>query len=204
MKTRNAMRPAIESLESLALLSGASAAFHLHAHSRPHANSFAEVQSPITPAPLSGTMNGVFVGHTSDAQTGASYHFVGGGRVDPIGRSFVSGNVQVSSLATTGGQTSAAVNLNGNDTLYLRARGGRLTLHLAAPTPVTTTSSTSSSAHLTFSYTVTAATGAFQAEQGESGTINVSLRSFLPSFLRSNNFDIGRFAMTFSTTTATV
>ncbi|MDR3638025.1 MAG: hypothetical protein P4L84_29745 [Isosphaeraceae bacterium] len=198
MKTQKKVRPQLEALESMALLSGAAAAVELHTHIGARVG----VTRPpvlITPAPLSGSINGTFVGTEARSQSNATYRFFGVGRVNPIGYASVNGAVQVSNLVTTGSQTTATVSLNGTDTLYVHGRGGTLTLQLAGPATVTTTASSSTSSQFTFTYTVTAASGAYSGEQGETGEIDVSLRSYIPSFVHLSNFDVGRFTMSFST-----
>lgn len=193
MKSRKHTRPQVESLESLALLSGAGVAAHAELEARLERRA-----ALITPAPLSGTINGTYIGIENRAQTSASYRFYGVGRVEPIGSGAINGSVQLSNLVTTNSGTSATVSLNTTDDLYLRGRQGSLTLQIAAPTSINTAGNSNGSAQLTTTYTVTGATGAYQSEEGEAGTVSVSLRSYLPSFVHISTVDVGHFALTFS------
>ena len=190
MRTHKNARPHLESLESLALLSGPGADLHaaVHAHARP--------AFIFTPAPLMGTINGTYVGIENSPQSSATYRFYGVGHVSPVGPAGINGRVQLSNLITTNAGTTATVTLNGTNDLYLHGRRGTLVLQVA-PAAI----NTASSAQVATTYSVTTATGAYHDEVGQTGTMTVSLRSYLPSFVHISRVDVGHFRLTFSTET---
>lgn len=183
MRAPKKLRPQFERLESLALLSGMGATVHTQV----------TTQNPppvIIPAPLTGTINGTYSAHRRSAPAEVDYSFFGVGRLAPIGTAALNGIVH---RAIPIG--SVATGLNGSNALHLHGRRGSLTLQVTTATAA----ADMSPGHFTFTYVVSAATGAYQGEQGQAGAIDVSVHSFIPSFVRPDNFDVGRFTMTFST-----
>lgn len=183
MRTAKKLRPQVENLESMALLSGMGTAVQAHAVVQ-------NPPAPILPAPLTGTINGTYVARQRNAPSRVDVSFFGTGRVAPIGGAALNGLVHMTD--PLGGLVT---DLGGN-TLRLRGRRGSLTLQVTNVMGA----ADGSPGHFTFTYFVSAASGAYQSEFGESGTIDASLRSSIPRFVRPSGFDVGRFTMTFSTT----
>lgn len=180
MRAPKKLRPQFESLESMALLSGMGTAVHAHVMAQ---------NPPVIPAPLTGTINGTYVARRQSGPARVDVSFYGAGRVAPIGGAALNGLVHL-----TDPLGSLVTDLGGN-TLRLRGRRGNLTLQVTTATGA----ADGAPGHFTLTYTVSAASGAYQGELGQTGSIDASLRSSIPSFARPSSFDLGRFTMTFST-----
>ena len=150
-------RPRLEELESMTLLSGVSAVM-------PAA---AAAVTPITPMShelnLTGSVHGNY--HTREIpDAGKTYTFFGHGSVSPLGRTSMSGNVQLPGLIISPvipGTTPPVMAPNAHGQVFLSDARGSLTLTLTAPS-----SDNSSTLPPFFKYTITNASGRFRGDTG--------------------------------------
>jgi len=166
MRARGKARPQLESLEYKALLSGMAAA--VHAGQQPAV----AVSTPTAGSTLSlsGTERGFFFAH-QDA-SGKTYDMSAVGRVAPLGRTFATGNLHVTSGISSGPP---------NGTLHLATNIGTLTLQIpksvmipaGLPTPT-------SNDEIVDTYTITNGTGAYKGDTG-SGVVEFTFDSSVSS-----------------------
>jgi hypothetical protein len=149
MNSRFRRRPQVESLESMTLLSGASAAV---------GGSIAAMTSQVLH--LDGMIKGTYHEHLPIPDVGKSYTFTGSGQINPLGRSSLSGSVQTLGFIASG---------HAHGTLVLSNAHGSVTLQLTGPAQ----QGFASLPH-TFSYTITSASGKFKGDTG-SGMVALTL-----------------------------
>jgi hypothetical protein len=159
MRTTRRLRPRLEPLESLALLSGIAPAHHISTpalvtEARPGASQLAI---------LSGTLHGTFFAHTGSPASGTVYSLFASGKIGPTGPTLLNGGFQQS------GFTARGVG-GGNLVLNSEANRGTLALRLSE---LSGPSAGSPGSYL-FEYQVARGVGA--ATAGRSGTVEITLR----------------------------
>jgi hypothetical protein len=146
MKDPTRWRPQLESLESVTLLSGPSAAVHgVLAALATTASSAAAVH-------LTGTARGTYHVSIANPDTGKDYTFLGSGQIAPLGTATLNGAIQSPGFIAIGHSTGS---------LVLSTPKGSVTLNLTGPpqkgfTPVPDV----------FNFTITKATGTFKGDHG--------------------------------------
>ena len=148
MRERLRLRPRVESLESMTLLSGVSAAVR---------GAIAALLAPVAPTSgheidLTGTVTGTYHVHSSNPDTGKDFSFFGSGPVAPLGHVELTGHINSPGFIARGHSRGLLVLSNPN---------GSLTLAVAGPeqngfTPVPDT----------FTFKITSASGKFKGDTG--------------------------------------
>ena len=177
MRDPRRLRPAVERIEAMTLLSS-------FAGVMPHA-AVVEAQANTTThqIQLTGTVQGSYIERTVNPDTGHKFSFQGLGELKPLGSVSLAGTIQSPGFIANGRSTGTLV-LNGLD--------GSVTLSVTGPpqngkTPVPDV----------FNYKITSATGGYKGDTG-SGYIDLTLT---PSgILTSALTQTGRFTMQFLTT----
>ena len=177
MRAKQQVRPALESLESMTLLSGV-AAMHAHVPA-------AEVAPMPGVISLQGRIQGFYLAHQNNPDTGKVINVFAVGRINPLGESAVNGT-----LNTPGFIMSNTVTGN----MTVRSRFGSLNLQLTGVESPTSPTSTPSNMELT--YTIKSGTGQLQGDTG-TGVIDVSLHSFGSAFSRFRGGGFGRVTFNF-------
>jgi hypothetical protein len=149
----------VESLETLALLSGAGAALH-HAAAVAVGPTLPVINHEID---LSGMATGKYHARTIP-DAGKTYTFLGAGQIVPLGHTDVTGFVQLPGLivpppTASSGTTPPTVEAHGQ--LFLSDTRGTVTLTLSAPSHDNATTLPPY-----FSYTITNASGQFRGDKG--------------------------------------
>ncbi len=156
--------PQLESLETMALLSGVAAAAHHHVA--------AEVAPPgglpmipvgSTALEISGTAQGGYVRFQRNPDTGSTYRFFASGQLTPLGSTIETGTIKAPGFIR--GELATG-------TVHILAAKGTVTLQLTQEP--TTTSTAASPIVYHFNYGITKATGAYKGDQG-AGTVDVTL-----------------------------
>jgi hypothetical protein len=168
-------QPQIESLESLALLSGMAAVMH---------PSHAEVATGTT-LTLGGSERGVFLAERSSTAT--TYTIFAAGRLTPIGATTIRGNLHVLSGISSGPP---------DGTLHLSTRRGSLTLQIPETVVLPAGLPTATGPHeIVDTYLITGGTGAYQGDTG-SGVVEFRFSGANASAMGSR---VGRVQITFTT-----
>jgi hypothetical protein len=167
-RNQNRIRPELEGLESMTLLSGAAAAIHAHVAT------MTPIVNPLPPISISGRAHGQYFARTENPDTGATYDFAATGNISPLGQSLIAGE-----LKTVG-------NINGNGpvtTIRIMGRHGALKLRVAELNPNLPPPPGSSTAAnvVHFAFTVTGGNGRYRNDQG-SGTLDVRFNGEFAGF----------------------
>jgi len=174
-RNRARIRPEVEGLESMTLLSGVAASVHTAAS--------AMVTAPVQTVSLSGTAHGNYVSRQSNPDTGTLYSFNARGMIAPVGRTFDFGSFHTPGFIQNG-QTQGRLTLV----------GPRGTLRMTI-TEVTPTTDPTNVFH--FTYTITGGTGRFRNAQG-TGNLDVTLTPAMTSSIRVGH---GRLSLAFTPST---
>lgn len=179
-RNKNHVRPHLEGLEAMTLLSGMAAVGVEH---HPRVAPFAQVRSfANSPVALNGRLTGQFVVHVGAPDTGARYRFFALGNLNGQGET-----ISVGSFTTPGG-TVRLFNFHGSLTLNIQQVG--------PTTPPTAGQPTT----LQFQYTVTSGTGQYQ---GDTGTGALTVRLSTDNTPGPNQSAFGRLALRFTSGVAT-
>lgn len=165
MRDRWRRRPQLETLESMTLLSSASAMAHSAAH---------RVVAPtISPAPklpspglalLNGTAHGTFFAHGPSPTSGTIYSLFASGKVAPVGSTLLVGGFQTRGVIASD---------RSSGTIVFEAPQGNLFLRLFATPGPTASAPTASQYH--FTYQGATGSGAYKNVSG-SGTVEITLQ----------------------------
>ena len=148
MRERLRLRPRVESLESMTLLSGVSAAVR---------GAIAALLAPVAPTSgheidLTGTAKGTYHVHIINPDTGKDFIFFGSGQVAPLGHVELTGHIHSPGFIANGHSTGL---------LVVSDPKGSVTLAVTGPeqngfTPVPDT----------FTFQITSASGKFKGDTG--------------------------------------
>jgi hypothetical protein len=183
MKEHLRRRPELESLESVTLLSGASAAVV------GAVAALATTDASATKIHLTGTAKGSYHLSIANPDTGKEFTFLGSGRVAPLGQVTLSGTIRSPGFIANGHSTGS---------LVLSTPKGSVTLELTGPPQNGTTPVPN-----VFSFQITKATGTFKSDTG-TGYIDLVLGPARPAPTPSTGapnllVEQGTFTMTFLT-----
>jgi hypothetical protein len=176
-RNRVRIRPQVEGLESMTLLSGLATTVHAAAS--------AMVSTPVQAVALSGTARGSYVSRQSNPDVGTTYNFSARGRITPLGQTFDFGSFRTPGFIQNG-QTQGRLTL----------AGPRGTVRLSITEVTPKTDDTANVFH--FTYTITGGTGRFRHAQG-TGTLDVTLTPST-SMAGSPRFGHGKISLTFTST----
>lgn len=182
-RARLRTQPQVEGLETLTLLSGATAMMTgVHA---------AVTTAADPPAPqallIVGTTHGSFISRQSNPDTGAVYSVLAQGRLTPLGATVVSGSFRTPGFILNG---------QAEGTLTLRDARGSLTLHIVQSSPQTT-SSTTNQTTFHFTYKITRGTRKLRNANGM-GSLDVTVVPRTSSGTAAHHVSAGRVTMAFS------
>ena len=163
------LQPQVEGLESMTLLSGASAAM-VHA-------------AAVTRVALRGTVAGSYLARQGNPGTGATIQLAAGGPVSPLaGRSTVSGTARVPGFVQ-----NALV----QGTLTVRGPQGSIIVRIGGL--ITTPPSSAQKVTYGFGYVITGGTGQFSNVRGN----GILLATLTPSSAPTSRISVGTLILTF-------
>ena len=158
-RPQTALRPRVESLESLTLLSGLAASMHAVA-------ALATAPNPTTPRDLAlnGTVHGTYTSH-SLPDVGTTYDLTGHGHVSHLGRTSLTGNLHSVGFIVMLPVSATTPDAHATGQVFLSDSRGTVTLTLTGPPQ-------EAFANLPdrFTYKVTNGSGAFR-NVSDTGTI---------------------------------
>jgi hypothetical protein len=182
MRERMKALPQLESLESMTLLSGAAAAAR-----SPHDHAEVSIATPAreVTSTLSGTEHGVFRVYGNGS--GKTYDITAAGKLTPIGRTTIAGNL-VGLSGISSGPPAGTLNL----TTTTRTLTLQIPKSVAIPVGLPTATSKN---EIVDTYVITGGTGAYEGDTG-SGVVEFTFRGANSSPARSRG---GRVDITFTT-----